>query len=60
LSNFLKEINELLHDQKEKYDELLANDTTILKKKYTEGVQELYEDALRRHVLIIYFINNLF
>jgi hypothetical protein len=34
-----------------KYEELLSkNESSDLKKRYTNKVSELYEDALRRHV----------
>lgn len=51
LSRVLNKVKTIIDDPNNTHEDLLtATDAPVLKKRYDEGVQEIYEDAMRRHV----------
>jgi len=55
ISEFIKEIPEIIKKE-EKFNDLLSiSEIGDLKFRYMEKVEELFEDAMRRHVIILFF-----
>jgi hypothetical protein len=52
LNQFIKEIPEILKKEEKFIDLLSINEIGDLKFRYMEKVQDLFDDAIRRHVII--------